>query len=73
MASRHGRVREIQIHHEHAVARIGRLTVAVGLTGRIAAVAVDGIRLDADELETFDLLRGSIFEDLEVLGAAAPR
>ena len=63
-----GRVRQIEIHHKHAVARIGRLAIAVGLTRGIATFAVDGFGSMRTNSKRLDRLRRAVFEDLEVLG-----
>ncbi len=74
------RVRVIEIDHEHAVVRVLRNAVALGLATGIAPIAIDGIGLDLDELEFLDFLGFPVFEYLKIPGrepfdelAVAPR
>ena len=59
-------VEHVEIHHEDAVVRVGRLPIGVFRRVRIAPLVVGRDGRDADELERLDALRLAVFEDLEV-------
>ena len=66
--SRHRRVVEVEVHHEHAVARIGGLPFGVRKAGGFTPVAVGRHRGEPDERERLDALQPAVLEDLEIAG-----